>query len=215
MPMPIGTLHTTSTEMKHWTIAYQYWTMEIGLATLGDSHAAPQIATFDDSDPALCFHYLTQGNNLRVVCRTSLRRMVDYAMQHYLYIKAAGGVVSTPDGELLLIRRNDRWDLPKGKVEEGETLRAAAAREVMEETGLSDFATGNLIGKTYHIYNLYGGWHLKQTAWFAMRAPHAEPIGGQAEEGIECGEWVAPTLWKERLLASYATLHSLATRVVR
>lgn len=54
---------------------------------------------------------------------------------------AAGGAVwRLVDGrvELLLARRDshDDWTLPKGKLDEGETLRACALREVEEETGL-------------------------------------------------------------------------------
>ena len=52
------------------------------------------------------------------------------------YVRAAGGVVEASDGSLLAIVRNGRYDLPKGKVELGETLLQAAHREVEEETGL-------------------------------------------------------------------------------
>jgi len=38
---------------------------------------------------------------------------------------------------LLLHYIGGHWDLPKGKLEEGETLEQAAIREVMEETGLT------------------------------------------------------------------------------
>lgn len=51
------------------------------------------------------------------------------------------------DGSVLLIRRSkapfkDYWSLPGGKVEWGETMQAAAARELMEETGLTAELTG-------------------------------------------------------------------------
>lgn len=53
---------------------------------------------------------------------------------------AAGGAVwriVDGDVELLLVRResHDDWTLPKGKLDEGETLRACALREVEEESG--------------------------------------------------------------------------------
>ena len=125
------------------------------------------------------------------------------------YVRAAGGIVTAPDGQRLLIQRNGRWDLPKGKVEAGETLLQAALREVQEETGVVPAAAGAIPVKTYHIFNLYGGWHLKQTSWFPMTAEkqHAVP---QQEEGITDVVWVPPHEWLRRLQSSYGTLRTLS-----
>ena len=54
---------------------------------------------------------------------------------------AAGFLVVRQVGvgfELLLMRHADRWDLPKGHLEVGETFREGAARELAEETGLAE-----------------------------------------------------------------------------
>src|SRR5258708_39242029 len=55
-------------------------------------------------------------------------------------IIAAGGIISreTPHGdEVMVIRRNRHadWTFPKGKLKPGESLKRAAIREVLEETG--------------------------------------------------------------------------------
>lgn len=141
------------------------------------------------------------------------------------YVRAAGGIVDDNEGRWLLIQRNGRWDLPKGKVEPGETLAQAALREVEEETGIratlrptasphpepknhsSKPTTAPL--KTYHIFNLYGGWHLKQTSWFRMEATggDAKP---QEEEGITSAEWVDQAEARRRLSHSYGTMRTLA-----
>ncbi len=197
--------------MRTWTLAYQYSTLTFVVAANATGNE-----TMDDSDLQACFEALIAGTapqHLRVLCRRGLRRVVQYCTTHYIYVRAAGGMVQAPDGLRLLIRRNERWDLPKGGVEQGETLRQAAVREVMEETGMHHLAVQQLITKTYHLYNLYGGWHLKQTSWYAMTVPHPYPIHTQQEEGITEGEWVSAQTFEERLSTSYATLQAVAARM--
>ena len=130
------------------------------------------------------------------------------------WVRAAGGIVSAPDGSMLLITRNGRADLPKGKVEPGETLLQAALREVEEETGITNLSPLSFHlspYKTYHIFNLYGGWHLKQTSWFRGYCSHESPAGHpQQEEGITEVVWVSPDEWRRRLKQSYGTMKTIA-----
>ncbi len=52
--------------------------------------------------------------------------------------KSGGGVVIGPNNKIVLTNQNgDSWSLPKGRVDEGETLEQASAREIQEETGLT------------------------------------------------------------------------------
>ena len=65
-------------------------------------------------------------------------------------IACVGAVVFDRDGRLLLVRRGREpskgsWSIPGGKVEPGESDRAAVAREVLEETGL-DVVAGEFVG---------------------------------------------------------------------
>lgn len=195
--------------MKEWTIAYQYNTITFVDACLahGDEH-------MDDEDLEQCFSQLTaesapSGKHIKVVCKRGLRRVVQYTVTHYIYVRAAGGIVSAPHDKHLVIRRNERWDLPKGGVEAGETLQQTAIREVMEETGMHDLTIKRLLAKTYHIYNLYGGWHLKQTSWYAMTVPEPYPTIVQEEEGITEGVWVNHDTLCDYLKHSYATMQAL------
>jgi 8-oxo-dGTP pyrophosphatase MutT (NUDIX family) len=69
---------------------------------------------------------------------------------------AAGALVLRgPGPELFLLHelKEDRWCLPKGHVDPGESLEATAIREVAEETGMHGIRLGDEIGiATYRFY---------------------------------------------------------------
>lgn len=106
-------------------------------------------------------------------------------------IEAAGGIVKNKNDETLFIHRLGKWDLPKGKIEAGESLEEAALREVEEETSLSELELMGFVGNTYHIYREKNNTSvLKITHWFRMNClGNQEPIP-QIEEGIEKVEWL-------------------------
>ncbi len=106
----------------------------------------------------------------------------------YQQIAAAGGVVFNPQGEVLLIFRRGYWDLPKGKIEEGETSSEAALREVQEETGLNLLILGAYLCNTRHTYEEDGKRILKTTHWFLMKTEQ-QSLVPQHEEDIEQAAW--------------------------
>ena len=109
-------------------------------------------------------------------------------------IEAAGGYVTNPKDELLVFYRRGSWDMPKGKIDPGETPEAAAVREVQEETGLKNIESGDFIMHTWHTYREKGERILKKTWWYKMSTPEFEVVP-QTEEDIELIEWVNPQEW--------------------
>lgn len=88
--------------------------------------------------------------------------------------RTSAGVIVTDGGRVLLghATRSPRWDIPKGLAEPGETPRAAAARELGEETGLVAPPEA-LIDLGTHAY--LPGKDLALFAWLARPLP--DPAG--------------------------------------
>ena len=105
-------------------------------------------------------------------------------------LAAAGALVTNEAGEYLMIHRLGYWDLPKGKVEKGEAIRAAAVREIEEETGAKKVLLKNYLLTTFHTYKIKKKRYLKQTFWFSATAP-TQDLVAQAEENIEQAIWMS------------------------
>lgn len=124
----------------------------------------------------------------------------------FVRVDAAGGVVRNGRGECLMIRRRNRWDLPKGHVEPGESDAQCAVREIAEETGVADAEIERFLCNTLHAYNVYGKWELKRTAWFLLKALSDGPLQPQREEGIEQVGWCDDGTVARNLRRSYPTI---------
>ncbi len=101
----------------------------------------------------------------------------------YKVIEAAGGFVENEEEKALIFYRRGSWDMPKGKIDKGETTEEAAIREVQEETGLQNLILGPLLVVTYHTYREKGKRILKKTYWYKMKTGDTVLIP-QTEEGI-------------------------------
>lgn len=127
----------------------------------------------------------------------------------YKIISAAGGMVYNHFGHLLLIFRNGKWDLPKGKIEEGEEPDAAAIREVNEECGIGFLELKKQIRTTYHTYPYKNDRVLKKTYWFLMTTKdNAVPVP-QHEEGIIDAKWMSKAQVFDVLPNAYNSIATL------
>lgn len=126
-------------------------------------------------------------------------------------IIAGGGVVVNEKNQVLFIYRRKKWDLPKGKLDPGEDIKACAIREVMEETGIRNLTIGKLIIVTTHSYKEKGLNMQKETHWFEMKASTIDNsiLTPQLEEEIEKIEWVSLENLEEYLSETYTTIQQV------
>ena len=149
----------------------------------------------------LCERLVLQGEDLNLMWQ-------DFSSRYEL-IEAAGGVVLNSQGDVLWIMRNDKWDLPKGKVEEGELVEETAVREVEEECGVSRLCIVNALQDTYHTYEIKGKRILKRTYWFEMSTNFKGNLIPQTEEGITEVVWVDKQDIAEKLENSFGNINEL------
>lgn len=128
-------------------------------------------------------------------------------------IKAAGGVVSNPNHEYLLIFRNNKWDLPKGKIEKGEDKKEAAVREVEEECGVLIDRVIEKLDSTYHMYELNNEIILKKTYWYKMEVDMFSKLTPQIEEGITEVEWVSPKFMAQKMENTYPLIKEVISKM--
>ncbi len=135
---------------------------------------------------------LARKNNFFCVWCRDAKAFFKSVVKSVTLIEAAGGLVTNEKGEYLFIYRNDKWDLPKGKIEKDEKVKKAAVREVEEECGIKISGLEEKICKTYHVYINRGEVVLKKTHWFKMRCDGPVKLKPQREEGITEVRWFQP-----------------------
>jgi len=129
----------------------------------------------------------------------------------YVPIQAGGGVVYNEEGAVLMIYRRGKWDLPKGKLDQGEQIDDCALREVAEETGLHTLVLDEKICDTYHIYTQGGEQMLKQTSWYRMKGSAADKLRPQKEENIIEARWVSEAELAPLAAKSYEAIREVLT----
>ncbi|HLU88465.1 MAG TPA: NUDIX hydrolase [Cyclobacteriaceae bacterium] len=128
-------------------------------------------------------------------------------------IKAAGGVV-TKGNKVLFIHRLGKWDLPKGKLDKGETPQSCAVREVEEECNIK-VKLGAEICLTWHTYTQNRKSILKKTYWYVMENLDDSNMKPQLEEGIDDIQWLTHQEAKTALINSYPSMRYLYKRFLK
>lgn len=122
---------------------------------------------------------------------------------------AGGGKVLNKNGDILFIYRNDKWDLPKGKIEGKESIEETSLREVEEETGVKDLKITKPLETTYHIFKRNGKHKIKITYWFEMISNYEGKLEPQENEGITKVAWLDQAKTIEAMENSYANIKIL------
>lgn len=115
------------------------------------------------------------------------------SIQEIVREPTAGGIVFRRDKnnqvEILLIQdAKDRWTIPKGHIEEGETAQQTARREIGEEAGLKNVEVLGWLGKIHFRYRRIDKLVLMTTQIYLVRA-----LGDT--NAIEKEEWMNDIKW--------------------
>lgn len=115
------------------------------------------------------------------------------SIQEVVREPTAGGIVfrrnKKNEVEILLIQDSkDRWTIPKGHIEEGETAQETAVREISEEAGLSDTKVVCWLGKINFRYRRITTLVLMTTQIYLVQA-----IG--SSDNIKKEEWMNGIKW--------------------
>ena len=107
-------------------------------------------------------------------------------------VKAAGGVV-VRGKKILFIKKNGRWEFPKGRLKKGANRKKTAVREISEETGIKKKHLNIIMPliPTHHHNKINGSTVVKETLWFLIEysgAPKKKLIP-EKKEGITKCKW--------------------------
>ena len=115
------------------------------------------------------------------------------AIQEIVREPTSGGIIfrlthDKKDIEILLIQDSkERWTIPKGHIEPGETAKVTARREIEEETGLKNVNILTWLGKIHFKYRRADKLVLMTTQIYLVQAmdEHEMPTGEKWMKGIK------------------------------
>ena len=158
-------------------------------------------------------HFIPSANNdVKVYRSPDIERLKNIYLSDKPAILAAGGMVFNPDGDLLMMLRKGMWDMPKGKLDEGESIENCAFREVMEETGLSSISLGEKLTITYHTYYYQEKLVVKPAHWYKMYFNGLELPNPQIEEDISEIRWVKKDEAKKLMSNMFPSIQEMIIR---
>lgn len=168
--------------------------------SLGETHRAHFLKMISE---------LPEGISAYVLCKDPEAAIDTFFDDHDL-VEAAGGIVKRKH-KYLFIKRNGLWDLPKGKMDDGETPEMCASREIEEECGIKRPVVKALITITYHTYSYHGIPTLKKTYWYELSYNGLKDVKPQLEEGITKVSWKKREKLNKVLENTYNSIRDVAS----
>ena len=154
--------------------------------------------------------YMTDtSDKLNIIQGENIEQLFKKYIADKIIIEAAGGMIFNDENKLLLIFRKGMWDMPKGKLDEGESIEECALREVTEETGLFTLTIEHKLQTTYHTYFIGKELILKPSHWFKMKFTGNEKLTPQMEEDITEIKWVTEEEAMQLLPIMYASVEEM------
>jgi 8-oxo-dGTP pyrophosphatase MutT (NUDIX family) len=132
-----------------------------------------------------------KGDKEMIINFLTERLMNKILKKRYRIVEAGGGLVVNKKDEVLFIFRRGKWDLPKGKLEKHEKVKAGAVREVEEECGITNPVIREELITTFHKFKNKGKECLKKSYWFVMDYDGEEELIPQLEEDITKVRWMS------------------------
>jgi 8-oxo-dGTP pyrophosphatase MutT (NUDIX family) len=178
----------------------------------GYAHHDDAVLIDEFSHPAVnaMIHEMRQAKvHAGIFIHSNLEELRKAVWKKFLMVKAGGGLVRNGEGKYLFIFRRGIWDLPKGKLDPGETIEQCAVREVGEETGLRGVQLEAPLLVTYHTYDENGKHILKESHWFRMKASDMAGLKPQQEEQITELRWVEGDALKVLLCNTFPSIRDV------
>lgn len=132
---------------------------------------------------------------------------------NFQVVEAAGGLVLNEKGEILFIEKREFLDLPKGKIDHGESAKNAAIREVEEETGARNLKIINKTEDSFHFFQYKNqDIQIKKTQWFIMSCGDSNHLHPQEKEGITKVYFEDPKKALEQSKRTYSSIQDVLIR---
>jgi|TARA_B110000495_G_scaffold11992_1_gene8607 8-oxo-dGTP pyrophosphatase MutT (NUDIX family) len=127
-------------------------------------------------------------------------------------IKAAGGVV-IKGKRILFIKKNGRWEFPKGRLKKGAKRKNTAIREICEETGIKKeyLKVVKPLIPTHNNIKFNGETGVKETFWFLVKfsGDVKMKLYPEKKEGITKCKWLRLSEVSSKIKDSRSLVHYL------